>query len=374
MIDYNSSRLALKLIHGIGDVTIKKLVAYCGSFEEIFKQKKYQLIKIPGINEKISEAIVNTTKDTSIWKRVEKELKFCEKNNIKILSFNEDNYPYRLFHCEDGPAILFYKGNINFNSGYFLSIVGTRKATSYGKQFCENLIKEFKDLQLKVTIVSGMAYGIDITAHKNAINNNLPTIGVLAHGLDTIYPKEHYKYINKILEQGALVTEFFSETNPDKPNFVKRNRIIAGLSDATIVVESKIDGGAMITADFAFNYNRDVLALPGRINDTFSEGPNYLIKKNKAALIENAKDICSILGWEIKEKPNNENMQIVFELSDEEKKILNVLKEDGDTPIDIIALKTSLPVSKVSVHLLNLEFNGVVKSLPGKIYALNIKL
>lgn len=368
-------KIAIKLIPGIGDITIRKLVAYCGSLEAVFKEKKTHLIKIPGISEILATNIINTANDKTIWDRVEKELKFCERYRINIISFTDSNYPYRLSQCEDAPATIFTLGNIDYNATYMLSVVGTRRATNYGKAFCENMIKEFAQKQLNVTIVSGLAFGIDICAHKSAIENNLPTIAVLAHGLDVIYPAQHKKYVKKILENGGLLTEFISETKLDKHNFVKRNRVVAALSDATLVVESKKDGGAMITANLAFDYNRDVLALPGRIYDDFSEGPNYLIKTNKATMVENVDDICKTLGWEINRKSTiPDSLPIIYELSDEEQKIVSILKEQGDTSIDILAIKANMPVSKVSVLLLNLEFNGIVDTLPGKIYTLKRKV
>lgn len=376
MINHSAAfKIAIKLIPGIGDVTIRKLVAYCGSLEAVFKENKSHLIKIPGISEVLATNVVNAAKDKAVWDRVEKELQFCERYHINIVSFTDSNYPYRLSQCEDAPATIFTLGNIDFNATHMLSIVGTRRATNYGKTFCENIIAEFAQKQFNVTIVSGLAFGIDICAHKSAIENNLPTIAVLAHGLDTIYPAQHKKYVKKMLDNGGLVTEFLSGTQPDKHNFVKRNRVVAALSDATLVVESQKDGGAMITANLAFDYNRDVLALPGRIHDAFSEGPNYLIKTNKATMVENLDDICKTLGWEINFKSNTvESLPLFCELTEEEQKIVDILKEQGDTPIDLLAIKANMPVSKVSVLLLNLEFNGIVDTLPGKIYTLKRKV
>ncbi len=374
VVDSQLARIAIVLIPGVGDVTIRKLVAYCGSIEAVFAEKKSALVKIPGISNAIASSIIQSASNKDIWLRAEEELCFCERYNIKILSFTDEAYPYRLKHCDDAPATIFVMGNIDLNPRYTLSIVGTRRATQYGKSFCETLLKDFSEKGIYVTIISGFAFGIDITAHRFAMDFELPTIAVVAHGLDTIYPPEHKKYVKKMLANGALLTEFLTKTGPDKPNFVKRNRIIASLSDATLVVESRKDGGAMITADFAFGYNRDVFALPGRIHDIFSEGPNYLIKTNKASLVESAEDICSLLGWKPTKNENKETLPIVFNFSEEEKLILTILKENGDTPIDLIALKANMPVSKVSSTLLNLEFNSVVKCLPGKIYTLNIKI
>ncbi len=374
MLDNTSAKIAITLINNVGDVTIKKLIAYCGSFEEVFKAKKSCLIKIPGINDVIASNIIQSSNDVNLWKRVEEEIEFCNKNNIRVLSFSDDDFPYRLKHCEDAPATIFCLGNFNFNPKYSLSIVGTRSATNYGKLFCEKIINDFKNDGLNVTIVSGLAFGIDITAHKTAVENNLPNVAILAHGLDRIYPSEHKRIANILLNNGGLITEFLSKTKPEKPNFVKRNRIIAAMSDATLVVESKKDGGAMITANYAFEYNRDVLALPGRITDKQSEGPNFLIKSNKAFLVENSNDIYNALGWKIEKNKTKQQQSLMFDLTEDEKKIISIINENGDTPIDLIALKASLPISKVSVLLLNLEFNGIVNSHPGKVYSLNVKM
>ncbi|MCX7862280.1 MAG: DNA-processing protein DprA [Bacteroidales bacterium] len=373
----NAYKIAVKLIPGIGDVTVRKLVAYCKSLEAIFHEKKSNLVKIPGISDVLASNIIQATSDTILWKRVEEELAFCEKYNIQIISFTDKEYPYRLAQCDDTPVTIFAIGKVNLNPPKALSIVGTRRATNYGKTFCQTLIKDLHEIDKNIAIVSGLAYGIDITAHKYAIEYNLPTIAVLAHGLDIIYPSEHKKYVKKMIANGGLITEFLSKTKPDKPNFVKRNRIIAAFSDATLVVESQKDGGAMITANLAFEYNRDVLALPGRIFDTFSEGPNFLIKSNKASLVENCFDVCKALGWETNtssQKNSAEVIPIIFNLTEDEQKIINILKEEGDLTIDLLAIKANLPVSKVSVVLLNLEFNDIVETLPGKIYTLRRKI
>ncbi|MGQ9846539.1 MAG: DNA-processing protein DprA [Bacteroidales bacterium] len=372
--DARAYKIAITLLPGVGDVNAKKLIAYCGGIEAVFKEKKNALSKIPGISENLANKIFLQIQSNELWQRVEEEINFCEKFGIQIHSYLDDSYPYRLKHCEDGPVTLYSLGNIPFNSPYVLSIVGTRSATHYGKDFCNQLLHDLKEYKLNVLIVSGLAFGIDICAHKAAIAESLPTVAVLAHGLDKIYPPEHRKYAQKMVENGGLVTDFISKTIPDKGNFVKRNRIIAGMSDATLVVESKRDGGAMITAELAFSYNRDVFALPGRINDKYSEGTNFLIKSNKATLIENAEDLCKALGWSYQKKVDQTAIPLVFELNDDEKKIVDLLKLKGDTTLDILALSAQMPVSKVSVTLLNLEFNGIVKSLPGKVYTLAIKI
>jgi DNA processing protein len=369
-----AAKIAINLIPGIGDINAKKLIAYCGSLDAVFKEKKEFFEKIPGIGEVIASKLYQSIQNSKLWNRVEEEIAFCEKYKINVISYFDENYPQRLAHCEDSPVTLFSLGNPPFNMPHVLSIVGTRKATAYGRKFCDELIAHFKERNLEVLIVSGLAYGIDIAAHKAALKNNLPTVAVLAHGLDMIYPAAHREYAQKMMETGGLVSDFLSKTTPDRANFVKRNRIVAGLSDATLVVESKKDGGAMITADIAFSYNRDVLAVPGRITDSYSEGSHYLIKSNKAALVENAEDVCHILGWSYTENTENLSNPLVFELTDDENIIVAILKEQGDLTLDLLALNAQMPVSKVSVTLLNMEFKGIIKSLPGKVYSLCVKL
>lgn len=372
--DLQAYKIAITLLSGVGDVNAKKLIAYCGGIEAVFKEKKNALSKIPGISNNLANKISSQIKSAELWKRVEEEINFCKTFGIQVHSYLDDSYPYRLKHCEDGPVTLYSLGNIPFNSPCVLSIVGTRLATHYGRDFCYQLIHDLKEYNLNVLIVSGLAFGIDIYAHKAALKEGLPTVAVVAHGLDKIYPPEHRKYVQEMAENGGIVSDFISKTKPDKGNFVKRNRIIAGMSDATLVVESKRDGGAMITAEYAFSYNRDVLALPGRINDKNSEGTNFLIKTNKATLVENAEDLCKVLGWSIQKKMNQTSIPFVFNLNDDEKKIIDLLKINGDTTIDLLALSAQMPISKASVILLNLEFNGIVKSLPGKVYSLAIKI
>ena len=358
-------KIGLSLIPKIGDVTAKKLVAYTGSVEAVFNEKKRNLEKIPGIGPVLAKSI----EKQNILVKAEQEVEKVIKNNINILFYLDDNFPERLKHCTDSPILLFRKGECDLNSNKILSIVGTRNATNYGKEICEKLIKELKEKGHNVLIISGLAYGIDICAHKAALNNCIETIAVLGHGLGMIYPAAHRATAKKIEEKGCLLTEFLYDDQPEPPNFVKRNRIVAGLADATIVIESGTKGGALITADIANSYNRDVFAVPGNVNSTWSNGCNKLIKSNKAALLESADDIEYLLGWDA-QKPKNGVVQreLFHTLSREEQLIVDSIKEEGQTPIDHIFLTTQLPVSKVSALLLNLEFAGIVKSLPGKIY------
>ncbi|MBN1251770.1 MAG: DNA-processing protein DprA, partial [Bacteroidales bacterium] len=291
-------KIALGMISGIGNMNAKKLIAYIGSVEGIFKEKRQNLEKIPGIGTKLSLEISNS----NALNEAEQEISFINKNNIEAIFFTEKTYPERLKHCEDSPIIIYKKGKFDLNKTKILSIVGTRNASQYGKDNCNKLITDLFESGHNPLIVSGLAYGVDICAHKAAIKNNLATVAVLGHGLDIIYPAAHKNYAKEILQNGALLSEFSSNSKLDPSNFVKRNRIIAGMSDATIVVESAKKGGSLITAELANSYNRDVFAFPGRINDKFSEGCNLLIKTNRAALIESYKDIEYILGWEKKDK------------------------------------------------------------------------
>ena len=359
-------KIAISLIPSIGDILAKRLVAYCGSAEMVFKEKKTALEKIPGIGSVNAKSVINQ----NIFERAEEEVRFIQKNNIVPVFYLDSSYPKRLTHCYDSPVMLYFKGHTNLNAEKMISVVGTRDASEYGKKICEKLISDFAPYN--VTIVSGLAYGVDICAHKSAIENNLPTICTLAHGLDKIYPSVHSSTANKMLENGGWLTDFISNTKPDKENFPKRNRIVAGISDATIVIESKINGGSLITAELANGYGRDVFAFPGRVDDICSAGCNAIIKQNKASLIQSGEDIIKALGWEENTTKKAPKQQKLFvELNPEEEKLVNVIKEKEAIAIDDLCLFCNLPMSKVSAMLLTLEFSGVVKSLPGKMYRLN---
>jgi len=358
--------IAITSIPNIGDITAKKLIAYCGSAKQVFKEKKNVLSKVPGIGEANSQNIVQNT--SFALSLAEQELKFIEKNNITPLFFLDDKYPKRLVHCEDGPVVLYTQGNVNFNQQKVISIVGTRKATDYGISFCEQLIKDL--IPHQPLIISGLAFGIDVCAHKAALQNNIQTLGIIAHGLDRLYPKAHHSTAKKMIQNGGLATDFRSGTNPDRENFPKRNRIVAGLSDLTIVIESSKKGGSLITAGLANDYNRDVFALPGRIHDKQSEGCNNLIKSNRAHLIQSVKDIEYIMGWQASTKVKAKQTQLFAELSSDEKTLTDILLGKDKIAIDSIALEAKFPMSKTASLLLELEFNGIVKSLPGKMYRL----
>ncbi|SMO68173.1 DNA-processing protein DprA [Solitalea koreensis] len=356
-------QIALTLLPGIGNVSAKNLLSYCGSAEGIFKTKKSQLLKIPGIGEKTIGVILN---HKEYLVRAEEELKFVERYKINMLFFSSSSYPTRLKNCSDAPILLYSKGNIDFNRQKIINIVGTRDATAYGKDICRELIADLS--KFNPIIVSGLAYGIDIAAHKEALRNNLSTVAVLGHGLDKIYPGGHRSVAEKMLENGGLLTEFMSQTKPDRENFPMRNRIIAGLCDATIVVEAKESGGALITADLANGYNRDVFAFPGNINEPSSSGCNELIKTNRAQLITSAADLEYYLAWEDKKAKKTTQNLLFFDFSSDEKIIYDLICENGPLSIDDLTAKVSISPGNISRSLLNLEFNSLLKQLPGKIF------
>ncbi|HCY43639.1 MAG TPA: DNA-protecting protein DprA [Prolixibacteraceae bacterium] len=359
-------KIAISLIPGIGAVTARNLIAYIGSVEGVFQEKEKNLMKIPGVGEVNAQRVVRQ----DVLERAKREVEFILKNKITTYFYLDDNYPARLKNCSDAPIILFYRGNANLNERRIISVVGTRNATSYGKELCDELISNISQRSYPLLVVSGLAYGIDVHAHKACLKYDIPTVGVFAHGLDTIYPALHAPVAAKMLEKGGLITDFISSTKIDRQNFLRRNRIIAGLADATIIVESAEKGGALVTADIANSYNRDVFAFPGRSNDPFSKGCNKLIKLNEAVLIENLADIEKAMNWDVK-TPSAKIVQtsLFVELSAEEEKIINLLK-GGDRFVDEITIETQLPMSKVSSTLLGLEFKGMVISLPGKMYRL----
>lgn len=369
----NSSLLyniGITLLPGIDSINSKNLIAYCGSAELVFKAKKSQLEKIPGIGSITAEAITHKDIVKEALTRAEKEIKFIEKEDIHTLLFTDTAYPFRLKQCEDSPVLLYTKGQMNMNAERMISIVGSRRATDYGKKITEQLIEELTNYN--VVVVSGLAYGIDICAHRKAIKNNLATLAVVAHGLDNLYPTDHYSTSCKMLENGGLITEFISETKIAPEYFPRRNRIVAGMTEATIVIEASVKSGALITSELANSYDRDVFAVPGRLNDSTSSGCNRLIKTNKAALIESAQDVIQALNWDIKEKKKPLAKKKLFqELSNEEELLVGIIHEKESIHIDELSITCKYPMSKTSMLLLNLEFSGIVKSLPGKMYTLN---
>jgi DNA processing protein len=360
-------KLSLTLIPNIGPVQAKILLEKFQP-EDIFKAKVSQLATIEGIG----SIRANSIRNFKDFGTAEEEIKFIEKYKIKPLFLTDKEYPRRLLNCYDSPTLLFYKGNADLNASKIIAIIGTRKHTEYGKHQTEKLIAELSSQH--ILVVSGMAFGIDAIAHKAAVKNELPTVGVLGHGLDQIYPPENSTLAKDMVRDGGgLLTEFRSNTKPDKHNFPTRNRIVAGMSDATIVIETGERGGSMITAELANGYNKDVFALPGRVNDSKSAGCNFLIRNNKAMLLTDAEQIIEIMGWEERNRKAEVRSQkeLFIELSKEEKIIVDILKEKDLIHVDELNFKSGLSSSSMAAAILNLELQGVVKTLPGKLYKLN---
>jgi DNA processing protein len=360
-------KIALGLIPRIGDISARKLVAHFGNVESIFHESYRNLTKIPGIGSSLAKYMA----DRSYLESAEKEAEYVTKHNIRTFFYLDADYPFRLRQCEDSPVVFFYKGTCDLNAMKMLSVVGTRSATTWGKEICEKIISGLAAGQPDLVIISGLAYGIDITAHKAALSNNLQTIGVLGHGFKTIYPAIHRSTAETMVKNGGLVTDFFSDALPERNNFIKRNRVIAGLSDAILVVQSGIKGGALITADIAGSYNRDVFAVPGRPDDQYSAGCNNLIKNNKAALVESSDDIEYFLNW-VSEKVKPPVQRTLFsELNETEKSVYELLSVESELTIDTICRSLDIPVFKLSSLLLQMEFKGLIKCYPGNLYRIS---
>jgi DNA processing protein len=361
-------KIALEMIPHIGSITAKKLIAYCGGVDEVFNQSKRSLLKIPGVGEFIAYQ-VNHQK---VLERAEQEIEFMERYGIGTLYYTDHDYPERLKQCDDSPILLYYKGERCLSYPKVLSVVGTRNATDYGKGLCSEIVSALASRGHQLLVVSGLAHGIDTAAHRAALKSNLPTVGVLAHGLNMIYPAANRNLAKEMLASGALVTDFITGTEPERNNFLRRNRIIAGLADATLIVESGQKGGALVTAELAFSYNRDVLSCPGRAGDRYSQGCNALIKSNKAALVETAEDIENALNWQVKVPKQEQTQQLSMfrSLNPDEEKIVTLLKMVERESIDTISSISGLSMPATSALLLAMEFDGIVKSLPGKTYSL----
>ena len=354
--------LALQQVEGIGDIMAKKLITHCGNASAVFETKHSQLSAIDGVG----SILLRNLKSKSIFEKAEQELQFIKSNEINIAYFQNENYPDRLKHCIDGPVLLFTSGTIDLKNKKIISIVGTRQITSYGMEFCRKLMEDLAPLD--PVIISGFAYGVDIFAHQLAMEHDLQTIGVVAHGLNQIYPKTHKKYVAKVEQNGGFMTEFWSSSNPEKENFVRRNRIVAGISEATIVIESAERGGSLITANIANDYNRDVFAVPGRTTDKYSQGCNNLIKTQKANVLTSAADLVYILNWDIESKTKSVQKQLFVTLENDEQKVYDYLLKNGKELMDIIALRCDFPIYKISGMLLNMELKGVIRPLPGKLF------
>lgn len=359
-------QVGLTLLPHVGDVNAKNLVSYCGSAKEVFSTKEKLLQKIPGIGEINAKRIVS---NKSVLKRAEQEIEFISKYNIKPLFYTEADYPQRLKYCSDSPVMLYYKGNADLNADKIVSVVGTRKPDEYGIDLTKKLLSDLAGSE--ILVVSGLAYGIDVHAHKYALDNGLQTVGVVAHGLDRVYPGSHTSLAKKMIANGGLLTDFMSETNPDAVNFPKRNRIVAGLCDALVVVQSKREGGSLITATIAHSYNKDVFAFPGEAGSLLSEGCNGLIKRNKAALIENSADLLDAMNWGFDDSPQKskkKQIPLLINLSEAEQKIAKTFNQKKQLSLDEICYASEMSVSAVSTLLLQLEFSNLIKSKPGKVY------
>ena len=355
-------RIALTLVPNIGDIQIKTLINYFGDAAAIFKARRKQLEGIEGIG----TVRANNIKSFSDFSSSEAEIKFIQQFNITPLFITDKHYPQRLLNCYDSPALLYYRGTTDLNQSKIISVVGTRSNSDYGKAMTEKLIEALS--AENILIVSGLAFGIDTIAHRSALKNNLPTVGVLAHGLDRIYPVQNKTLAKHMTDHGGLLTDFPSNTIPDKQNFPKRNRIVAGICDALIVVESGRKGGSLITAELANSYNKDVFAFPGKTTDIKSEGCNYLIKQNKASLIINAGDLLEMMNWKSAPSSPKKQRELFIELTPDEKLIVDILQQHESLHIDEIYFKSRLNSSAVASALLTLEMQAVIASLPGKLY------
>lgn len=366
MTDPRIYQIGLTMINGIGDVLARHLLETVGNAETIFKESSAALQKIPGI----SASLASEIQRPQVLLRAEQELTFIEKNRISLYFFSNPDYPARLKECSDAPILFYFKGNVDLNAARILSIVGTRKATEYGKGLTESFIKDLAAYFPDTLIVSGLAYGVDICAHRNALKYHLPTVAVLAHGLDRIYPPLHRPTAVEMVQHGGLLTDFPTGTIPNKPNFIKRNRIVAGLSDATLVVESAEKGGSLITADIAFSYGRDVFAFPGRVRDANSKGCHLLIRQNKAGLVTSADDLITALCWDVNTPAISlpRQAQILFPDHPQNEKLMALLREHGEMYVNQLALELDLPVYQVSSLLFELEMAGLIRGLPGDRY------
>ena len=366
------STIALTKLKGLGLLNARTLMDTLGSATEVFAHRKDIVSLIPDASQRLIAALADTG---SALKTAEEEMEFIEVKHLKALTLYDENYPQRLKECEDAPLVLYSCGTADLNSQRIISIVGTRKCSEYGREVCQNFIADLKRYYPDTLIVSGLAYGIDICAHRAALDNGMSTVGVLAHGLDTIYPSMHRKTAaDMVHQQGGLLTEYTTHTTPEKGNFVRRNRIVAGMCDACIVVESSQRGGSLITAELALEYNREVLAFPGRVYDECSKGCNNLIRSQQATLITCAEDLLQAMGWKnpLAKAPKQKAVQqdLFPELTDEERAIVNTLKNVDDKHVNQIAIDTNIPYARVSMLLFDLEMNGIVKALGGARYRL----
>jgi DNA processing protein len=358
-------RLALALVPGIGANTARALMARAGTVEEIFHLKRRDLLAIPGIGTLLADRMA----EPGHRRRAEEEIRYLEKERLACHFLFDDDYPERLAHCPDAPIVVFRRGDLPGRGCRYLSVVGTRHPTTHGKEFTKEIIHDLADRGHPVVIISGLAYGIDVQAHLAALESGLQTIAVLGHGFHTLYPAVHRQIAERITGQGALLSDFFSHNLPEPKNFIRRNRVIAGFSEATLVVESGIRGGAMATAEMASSYDREVLAVPGRPDDPMSKGCNHLIRTQRAALVENAGDLEFQLGWNEGPAPKSVPDPLLFEELDHDESAIYAMLDGTRLSVDQVARLTGYPVQRASFLLLNLEFKGLVRAMPGKLYS-----
>lgn len=363
-------QIALTCISGVGDITARNLLQVVGDEEAIFRSSSKSLSAIQGLSSKHVTEILSP----AVMVRAERELEFVEKNNIASYFISDANYPHRLKDCTDAPVLFYFKGEVDFNADKIISIVGTRNSTNYGNSFCDTFLQKISDVLPETLIISGLAYGIDIHAHRAALKYNLPTVGVLAHGLDMIYPAVHRQTAVEMLDRGGLLSEFRSKTDPDRYNFVRRNRIVAGMADAVVVVESDEKGGSLITAEIANSYCKDIFAVPGRMSDKYSRGCNKLIASHKADLFQSTEYFLQQMSWDEesqkkKKMPRQQSLFVV--LTEEEQVIADKLATIDSLHIDQLSRELNIPAYQLFTTLLELEMKGMIKNLPGNMYALS---
>jgi DNA processing protein len=363
-------QIGITLVKGIGNIIAKQIIDNLEDVSLVFTEKKHLVERIPGLSRRIIAEIHRP----EVLKRAEQEIRFIEKNKVIPLFITDSAYPKRLRECVDSPVMLYYRGNTDLNTAKIISVVGTRNASAYGRNMTEQFVHDVKEKFPNTLIVSGLAYGIDISAHCAALRENIATVGVLAHGLDRIYPSVHRNSAVEMLNKGGLLTDFISETNPDRQNFVKRNRIIAGIADCTIVVESAEKGGALITAGIADSYNRDLFAYPGKAEDHYSAGCNSLIKYRKAVLVTSAGDVFREMNWDIETqsaaaRPSVQR-NLFIDLNPEEQMVFDLLSKAKNLQLNSLAVELNWPVSQLSGVLFELEMKGVVRCKPGGVYSL----
>lgn len=357
-------KIALTMIPKVGAVTARNLISYCGGLEAVFRARKKELCYVPGVGEVLANHILHS----NALELAEQELNYLQKEGVRPIFYLDQDYPDRLRPYLDSPILLYYKGQQDLNALRMVAVIGTRKPSPYGLHLCEELIAGLQAYQ--VVTVSGLAYGVDVAAHRKSLACQMPTIGVLAHGLQHIYPASHRQIARQMAVEGGLLTEYSSQMLPKREHFPMRNRIVAGLCDALVVVETGKQGGSMITAQFANDYNKDVFAFPGRAKDTHAAGGHHLIKTHRAALIEEAEDLAYIMGWSAEKQGPGVQQQLFTELSADEKLVVDLLRRNEAASIDKLTYQSRMTGSCMAAVLLNLEFKGMIRSLPGKRYML----